>query len=107
MSGSPPLEGGAATRAADLPVAGRCAEQFAPVRHEFVRNFLERGEVGAGLCILVVAVPLTETSQTLDRLLAIEVLVSVLVLAALALGGVTCTRPPAKCTASRPRAVTR
>jgi two-component system OmpR family sensor kinase len=34
--------------------------------------------------ILVVAVPLTETSQTLDRLLAIEVLVSILVLAALA-----------------------
>jgi two-component system OmpR family sensor kinase len=34
--------------------------------------------------ILEVAVPLTETSQTLDRLLAIEVLVSVVVLAALA-----------------------
>jgi len=34
--------------------------------------------------ILVVAVPLTETGQTLDRLLAIEVLVSILVLAALA-----------------------
>jgi len=34
--------------------------------------------------ILEVAVPLTETSQTLDRLLAIEVLVSVAVLAALA-----------------------
>ena len=34
--------------------------------------------------ILEVAVPLTETSQTLDRLLGVEVLVSVLVLAALA-----------------------
>ena len=34
--------------------------------------------------ILIVAVPLTETSQTLDRLLGIEILVSALVLAALA-----------------------
>jgi len=43
-----------------------------------VQRFPTRG------LILVVAVPLTETSQTLDRLLAIEVLVSILVLAALA-----------------------
>ena len=34
-------------------MSGRCAERFAPVRHEFVRNFLERGEVGAGLCVVV------------------------------------------------------
>jgi len=43
-----------------------------------VQRFPTRG------LILVVAVPLTETSQTLDRLLRIEFLVSILVLAALA-----------------------
>jgi CubicO group peptidase (beta-lactamase class C family) len=36
-----------------VPVSGRCDEQFAPVRLEFVRNFLERGEVGAGVTVLV------------------------------------------------------
>lgn len=50
---SPSAEDGGPTRAADVPVSGRCAEQFAPVRHEFVRNFLERGEVGAGVTVLV------------------------------------------------------
>lgn len=34
-------------------MSGRCDEQFAPVRHEFVRNFVERGEVGAGVTVLV------------------------------------------------------
>jgi len=44
---------GAPHREADVPVSGRCAEQFAPVRHEFVRNFLERGEVGAAVTVVV------------------------------------------------------
>ncbi len=34
-------------------MSGGCAERFAPVRHEFVRNFLERGEVGAGVTVVV------------------------------------------------------
>ncbi len=38
---------------AGIPVSGHCAEQFAPVRQEFVRNFVERGEVGAGVTVLV------------------------------------------------------
>jgi CubicO group peptidase (beta-lactamase class C family) len=40
-------------RAADVPVSGHCDERFAPVRAEFVRNFVERGEVGAGVTVLV------------------------------------------------------
>ena len=35
------------------PVSGRCAERFAPVRDEFARNFAERGEVGAGVSVVV------------------------------------------------------
>ncbi|HVC66930.1 MAG TPA: serine hydrolase domain-containing protein [Acidimicrobiales bacterium] len=51
---SPPGTGAAApTRPEEVPVSGRCDEQFAPVRHEFVRNFVERGEVGAGVTVLV------------------------------------------------------
>jgi CubicO group peptidase (beta-lactamase class C family) len=40
-------------RAEEVPVSGDCDEQFAPVREEFVRNFVERGEVGAGVTVLV------------------------------------------------------
>src|SRR5256714_7566642 len=34
-------------------IAGECADRFAGVRHEFARNFAERGEVGASVCITV------------------------------------------------------
>ena len=34
-------------------MSGVCDERFAPVRDEFVRNFVERGEVGAGVTVLV------------------------------------------------------
>jgi CubicO group peptidase (beta-lactamase class C family) len=44
----------------DLPVSGRCDPQFAPVREEFVRNFAERGEVGAGVSVLVDGEPVVE-----------------------------------------------
>ncbi len=37
----------------DAPVTGRCDARFDGVREEFARNFAERGEVGAGLCVVV------------------------------------------------------
>jgi CubicO group peptidase (beta-lactamase class C family) len=50
------------TRPADVPVTGRCRRQFAPVRAEFLRNFVERGEVGAGLCVLIDGEPVVDLS---------------------------------------------
>lgn len=36
-----------------LPVSrGRCDDDFMPVREEFERNFAERGELGASLCVM-------------------------------------------------------
>ena len=37
----------------DVPVSGHCDPRFRAVREEFVRNFTERGEVGAAVCIVV------------------------------------------------------
>jgi CubicO group peptidase (beta-lactamase class C family) len=37
----------------DIPVSGHCDTRFRAVREEFVRNFGERGEVGAAVCIVV------------------------------------------------------
>ena len=37
----------------DVPISGRCDAPFSGVREEFVRNFAERGEVGAAVSILV------------------------------------------------------
>jgi CubicO group peptidase (beta-lactamase class C family) len=37
----------------DVPVSGHCDARFGAVKDEFIRNFAERGEVGAALCILV------------------------------------------------------
>jgi CubicO group peptidase (beta-lactamase class C family) len=37
----------------DIPVSGQCDSRFRAVRDEFVRNFGERGEVGAAVCIVV------------------------------------------------------
>ncbi len=34
-------------------MAGRCDERFASVRTEFARNFAERGELGAAVCVVV------------------------------------------------------
>ena len=45
-----------------VPISGRCDEQFAPVAAEFARNFAERGEVGAGLCVIVDGEPVIELS---------------------------------------------
>ena len=37
----------------DAPVSGHCDPRFRGVREEFIRNFSERGEVGAAVCVLV------------------------------------------------------
>jgi CubicO group peptidase (beta-lactamase class C family) len=37
----------------DPPISGTCDTRFAAVRDEFAQNFLERGEVGAGVCVLI------------------------------------------------------
>ena len=37
----------------DAPVTGTCDPRFASVRDEFARNFAERGEVGASVCVIV------------------------------------------------------
>jgi CubicO group peptidase (beta-lactamase class C family) len=37
----------------DVPVSGHCDARFLAVREEFARNFAERGEVGAAVCIVV------------------------------------------------------
>jgi CubicO group peptidase (beta-lactamase class C family) len=37
----------------DAPISGACDARFARVRDEFERNFSERGEVGAGVCVLI------------------------------------------------------
>ena len=37
----------------DVPVSGYCDAKFRSVREEFARNFAERGEVGAALCIVL------------------------------------------------------
>jgi CubicO group peptidase (beta-lactamase class C family) len=36
-----------------IPVVGRCDPRFETIREEFSRNFAERGEVGAGVCLIV------------------------------------------------------
>jgi CubicO group peptidase (beta-lactamase class C family) len=37
----------------DVPLSGSCDPRFSAVEDEFVRNFAERGEVGAGVCVVV------------------------------------------------------
>ncbi len=37
----------------DVPIAGRCDSRFTGVAEEFARNFRDRGEVGAGVCVMV------------------------------------------------------
>jgi CubicO group peptidase (beta-lactamase class C family) len=43
-----------------VPVSGSCAARFAEVREEFVRNFADRGEVGAAVCVLVDGEPVVD-----------------------------------------------
>jgi CubicO group peptidase (beta-lactamase class C family) len=37
----------------DPPVSGHCDARFSAVRDEFVRNFTERGELGAAVCVMI------------------------------------------------------
>ena len=37
----------------DVPVSGHCDARFRAVREEFARNFAERGELGAAVCVVV------------------------------------------------------
>jgi CubicO group peptidase (beta-lactamase class C family) len=37
----------------DVPVSGHCDARFQAVREEFARNFAERGELGAAVCVVV------------------------------------------------------
>ena len=46
--------------AAEVPVSGRCHDRFAPVRDAFAANFVERGEVGAGLAVFVGGEPVVD-----------------------------------------------
>jgi CubicO group peptidase (beta-lactamase class C family) len=43
-----------------IPVSGRCDPRFARVGAEFARNFAERGEVGAAVCVLVGGEPVVD-----------------------------------------------
>jgi CubicO group peptidase (beta-lactamase class C family) len=37
----------------EVSIVGECEQQFRTVREEFSRNFAERGEIGAGFCLIV------------------------------------------------------
>ena len=37
----------------EAPISGTCESRFTAVREEFARNFVGRGEVGAGVCVLI------------------------------------------------------
>jgi CubicO group peptidase (beta-lactamase class C family) len=47
------VTGGTPATVDEVPVSGRCDERFAPVRAAFAANFVERGEVGAGVAVYV------------------------------------------------------
>ena len=51
MARSGPTDSGAPVTAA--PVSGRCDRRFATVHEEFARSFVERGEVGAAVTVVV------------------------------------------------------
>ena len=44
----------------DAPVAGICDTRFASVQEEFARNFAERGEIGAAVCVMVDGTPVVD-----------------------------------------------
>jgi CubicO group peptidase (beta-lactamase class C family) len=41
-------------------IEGRCDERFAELGHEFERNFTERGELGASLCVMLGGTPVVD-----------------------------------------------
>ncbi len=44
----------------DTPITGHCDKAFNAVRTEFARNFAERGEVGAAVCVIVDGRPVVD-----------------------------------------------
>jgi CubicO group peptidase (beta-lactamase class C family) len=44
----------------DVPVVGTCDPRFSLVKEEFVRNFAERDEVGAAVCVIVDGAPVVD-----------------------------------------------
>jgi len=44
----------------DTPIEGRCDERLVAVRDAFAANFAERGEVGAGVCVIVDGEPVVD-----------------------------------------------
>jgi CubicO group peptidase (beta-lactamase class C family) len=43
-----------------MTVQGTCEPRFAPIREEFERNFAERGEVGAAVCVMIDGEPVVD-----------------------------------------------
>jgi len=46
--------------AMEIPISGHCDERFVAVREAFAANFAERGEVGAGVCVLIDGEPVVD-----------------------------------------------
>jgi CubicO group peptidase (beta-lactamase class C family) len=44
----------------ETPVSGYCEPRFDAVREAFEANFAERGELGAGVCVLVGGRPVVD-----------------------------------------------
>jgi hypothetical protein len=44
----------------DVPVVGTCDPRFTLVKEEFTRNFAERDEVGAAVCVIVDGAPVVD-----------------------------------------------
>jgi len=44
----------------EIPISGHCDERFVAVREAFAANFAERGEVGAGVCVLIDGEPVVD-----------------------------------------------
>ena len=44
----------------EIPLSGHCDARFAAVRDEFDRNFRERGEIGAAVCVIAGGAPVVD-----------------------------------------------
>ena len=54
-----------------MEIEGTCAERFAEVREEFARNFAERGEVGASVCVTVDGETAVSSATSVDAVLLV------------------------------------
>ena len=53
IQGLPPSPSRRQSQPVDTPIVGTCDARFAGVREEFARNFAERDELGAAVCVVV------------------------------------------------------